>query len=126
MGTGFDVSIPTCDIGIIPRAVEYLFQGIHELQEKAKEENTPPPDFKVNAQFMEVSTVVNILRLEQNGPYVADDILIFIFFNKYICILIETSLKFVLASPIDNKSALVLVMAWHQTGAKPLPEPMLT
>ena len=65
MGTGFDVSIPTCDIGIIPRAVEYLFQGIHELQEKAKEENTPPPDFKVNAQFMEVSTVVNILRPEQ-------------------------------------------------------------
>ena len=25
-----------------------------------------------------------------------------------------------------NKSALVQVMAWHQTGAEPLPEPMLT
>ena len=29
-------------------------------------------------------------------------------------------------SPIDNKPALVQVMAWHRTGDKPLPEPMLT
>ena len=28
-------------------------------------------------------------------------------------------------SPIDNKPELVQVMAWHQTGDKPLPEPML-
>ena len=27
---------------------------------------------------------------------------------------------------IDNKWALVQVMAWRQTGDKPLPEPMLT
>ena len=27
--------------------------------------------------------------------------------------------------PIDNKSALVQVMAWRRTGYKPLPEPML-
>ena len=27
--------------------------------------------------------------------------------------------------PIDSKSALVQVMAWHRTGNKPLPEPML-
>ena len=27
---------------------------------------------------------------------------------------------------IDNKSALAQVMAWCQTGVKPLPEPMLT
>ena len=27
--------------------------------------------------------------------------------------------------PTDNKSVLVQVMAWHQTGAKPLPEPMM-
>ena len=36
------------------------------------------------------------------------------------------SLKFVPKSPVDNKSALVQVMAWHQTDNKPLPEPMLT
>ena len=28
--------------------------------------------------------------------------------------------------PTDSKLALVQVMAWHQTGAKPLPEPMMT
>ena len=28
--------------------------------------------------------------------------------------------------PIDNKSSLVQIMAWHQTGAKPLSEPMMT
>ena len=41
-------------------------------------------------------------------------------------ILIGISLKFVPRSLIGNKSALVQVMAWCQTGNKPLPEPMLT
>ena len=36
------------------------------------------------------------------------------------------SLKFVPKGPIDYKSALVQVMAWHRTGEKPLPESMLT
>ena len=40
--------------------------------------------------------------------------------------LIRISLKFVHKSPIDNKSALVQVMAWHRPGHKPLPEPMPT
>ena len=35
------------------------------------------------------------------------------------------SLKFVPRSPIDNNAALVQVMAWHRTGNKPLPEPMM-
>ena len=34
--------------------------------------------------------------------------------------------KFVPEGPIDNKSALVQVMAWCQTGAKPLPKPIMT
>ena len=38
----------------------------------------------------------------------------------------QISLKFVPRGPTDNKSALVQVMAWCQTGNKPLPEPMLT
>ena len=41
-------------------------------------------------------------------------------------ILSKISLKFVLKGPIDNKPALIQVMAWCQTGNKPLPEPMLT
>ena len=43
-----------------------------------------------------------------------------------ICLIILISLKFVPKGAIDNKPALVQVMAWHGTGAKPLPEPMLT
>ena len=38
---------------------------------------------------------------------------------------IQISLKFVSRSPIDNKPALVQVMAWRRTGDKPLPEPMM-
>ena len=38
----------------------------------------------------------------------------------------KLSLKFVSKGPIDNKPALVQVMIWHQTGAKPLPELMMT
>ena len=49
-----------------------------------------------------------------------------IFMNENLCILIIISLKFVPKGPIDNKPALVQVMAWRQTGDKPLPEPMLT
>ena len=40
-------------------------------------------------------------------------------------ILIWTSPKFVPKGPIDNKSALVQVMAWRWTGQKPLPEAIL-
>ena len=35
------------------------------------------------------------------------------------------SLKFVPKGPIDNKSALVQVMAWRRTGDEPLSEAMM-
>ncbi|KAL4225702.1 Kinesin-like protein kif21b [Mactra antiquata] len=54
MGTGFDVHIPEIEIGIIPRAVDHLFKGIEERKRQALERNETPPDFKVNAQFMEL------------------------------------------------------------------------
>ena len=44
--------------------------------------------------------------------------------NARIAIMI--SLKFVPKGPIDNKSALVQVVAWRLFGAKPLPEPKMT
>ena len=56
----------------------------------------------------------------------ADDIFEYISMNEKFCILIGISLKFVPKGPIGNKSALVQVRAWHRTGDKPLPEPMLT
>ena len=52
-----------------------------------------------------------------------------IFLNENVRISIQISHKFVAKAcegPINNKSALVHVMFWRQTGDKPLPEPMLT
>ena len=63
---------------------------------------------------------------EQNGRRFADDVFKCIFINEKLCILIQISLKYVPRSPIDNKPALVLIMAWHWTGDKPLPEPIMT
>ena len=42
------------------------------------------------------------------------------------CILILISLKFISKIPNDNNSTLIHVMAYCQTGDKPLPEPMMT
>ena len=55
----------------------------------------------------------------------ADDIFKHSFMNENVKISIRISLKFVPKGPIDNKSALVQVMAWCRTGDKSLPEPML-
>ncbi|XP_066268294.1 kinesin-like protein KIF21A isoform X2 [Branchiostoma lanceolatum] len=54
MGTGFDVSISAEEQGVIPRAVEHVFQGIGERRKAALERGDPPPEFKINAQFMEL------------------------------------------------------------------------
>ena len=56
----------------------------------------------------------------------ADDIFKCIFLNENDDIPIEISLKLVPRSPINNKSALVQVMAWRRTDDKPLPESMMT
>ena len=56
---------------------------------------------------------------EQSGHHFADDFFKLIFINVF-------WLLFVLKGTIDNKVALVQVMAWHRTGDKPLPKPMLT
>ena len=56
---------------------------------------------------------------------ITDDIFKAIF-NESVWISITIPLKFIPKGPIDYRSALVLVMAWHQTGEKPIPESMLT
>ena len=60
---------------------------------------------------------VNSSPPEQNGCHLM---------NEKLSIFIQISLTFVPKGPIDYKPALVQVMAWWQTGSKPLPEPMLT
>lgn len=54
MGTGFDVNIGEEELGIIPRAVNHLFRGIEERRQAATEQGIPVPEFKINAQFLEV------------------------------------------------------------------------
>ncbi|XP_028810165.1 kinesin-like protein KIF21A isoform X2 [Denticeps clupeoides] len=54
MGTGFDVSISTEECGIIPRAVAHIFRGIEQRREAAREQGLPMPEFKINAQFLEL------------------------------------------------------------------------
>ena len=46
--------------------------------------------------------------------------------NEKFCILIWIWMRVVPKGPIDNESALVQMMAWCQTGEKPLFEPMMT
>ena len=58
-------------------------------------------------------------------PPFHNDIFEYIFMNERFCILIRISLKFAPKGQIDNTAALDQVMAWHRTGDKPLPEPML-
>ena len=68
---------------------------------------------------------VNTLRPRQNGRHFADDNFKCIFLNENIWISIKISLKFVSSSLIDNKPALVQIMAWRRPGDEPLSEPML-
>ena len=63
--------------------------------------------------------------LNKMAAMLADGIFKYIFLNENDRIPIQISLKFVPMSPIDNKAALVQVMAWRRTGDKPLPEPMM-
>ena len=48
-----------------------------------------------------------------------------ILLNENVTIWIKISLKFVPEGPINNILAMVQLMAWHQTGDKPLSEPMM-
>eukprot|EP00069_Balaena_mysticetus_P020552 bmy_12946T0 len=54
MGTGFDVNIVEEEQGIISRAVKHLFKSIEEKKHTSIKNGLPPPDFKVNAQFLEL------------------------------------------------------------------------
>ena len=67
--------------------------------------------------------IMNILRLRQNGRHFAEDIFVRIFLNENVRISIEISLNLVSKGPINNKPALVQIIAWSQIGEKTLSEP---
>uniref|UniRef100_A0A8C1W1L9 Kinesin family member 21A n=1 Tax=Cyprinus carpio TaxID=7962 RepID=A0A8C1W1L9_CYPCA len=54
MGTGFDVTIPDEELGIIPRAVSHLYKGIEQRRQAAADQGRPVPEFKISAQFLEL------------------------------------------------------------------------
>lgn len=54
MGTGFDVSCPDNQKGIIPRAVSHLFTGIQKRRDEAMANGEAMPEFTVTAQFIEI------------------------------------------------------------------------
>ena len=67
----------------------------------------------------------NTLRPRHNGRHFADDIFKCIFFNENVRISIKISIKFVPTGPTSIIPALVQIMAWRQTGDKPLSETMM-
>ena len=71
-------------------------------------------------------SIINTWRLGQYGWHLRNNSFKQFFFNENVFILYKIPLKFVPKGLIVNKSALNQVMTWHQTGDKPLPEPMLT
>lgn len=58
MGTGFDLeNIDDTDpaaIGIIPRAIHQLFDGIQSIKQQSLDVGDPSPHFVVTAQFLEL------------------------------------------------------------------------
>ena len=70
-------------------------------------------------------SILNTLRLRQNGRHFPDGIFKCIFLNENVEISIKISLKFVCKGPISNIPALVLIMARCWSGDKPLFEAMM-
>ncbi|XP_044588252.1 kinesin-like protein KIF21A isoform X6 [Cotesia glomerata] len=68
MGTGFDIEIGDHVVGIIPRAIRHLFDGIAAKQARARERGHMPPEFKVTAQFLELYNENLKDLLEPGGP----------------------------------------------------------
>ena len=75
---------------------------------------------------LEATVFLSHFPLDKMAATLADDNFKCFFLNENNRVWNWFSLKCVPRSPIDNKPVLVQVMAWRQTGNKPLSEPMLT
>lgn len=56
-------------LGIIPRAVKHLFNGVNSRKQKAAEENLPPPEYQITAQFLELynEEIIDLLSATRNA-----------------------------------------------------------
>ena len=68
----------------------------------------------------------NTLRTRQNGRHFPDGILKCIFLNENVWITIRISLTFVPEGPINNIPTFVQIMAWRQSGDKPLSDAIMS
>ena len=68
---------------------------------------------------------VNTLRPRQNGRHFEDETFKHIFWNEYVWIATQFSLKYVPKGPINNIATLFQIMTWRWLGDKPLPEPTM-
>ena len=78
MGTGFDVTFPQEQRGIIPRAVEHLFENINKRRDQAKNDGLPMPEFSISTQFIEIynDEIIDLLaenRNKRNRIRIMDD-----------------------------------------------------
>ena len=75
--------------------------------------------------LIDVCITINPSLPEQNGRHFTDDIFKYVSLIESYRIPIHISPNFIPMSTIYKKALLVQVMAWHRTGAKPLPEEMM-
>ncbi|CAB3377766.1 Hypothetical predicted protein [Cloeon dipterum] len=54
MGTGYELTCGAENVGVLPRAIRHIFSGIESRQEQAREAGIPIPEFRVEAQFIEL------------------------------------------------------------------------
>ena len=100
----------------------YLSCKFHETPREYSESM-----FCAQTLMIEISILASfVVTHGLNCRHFADDSFTFIFMNVNFLISIQISLKFVSTGPIDNKPALVQVMACRRIGAKSLFEPMLS
>ena len=108
-------------ICLVPNVIILLLLKTENFGRTLKPRVLNPLAFVTGSSAM----VLTHLSLDKLTSILADDNLKCIFLNGNDKILIRISLQFVPTSLINYKPALAQVMAWRQTGDKPLPEPML-
>ncbi|KAI9556503.1 hypothetical protein GHT06_016292 [Daphnia sinensis] len=73
MGTGLEADQQLCamsdNVGILPRSVHHLFTGIEMLREEAIQNGRTPPEFRVQAQFLELynEEIIDLLEPTTRG-----------------------------------------------------------
>ncbi|EFX66705.1 hypothetical protein DAPPUDRAFT_64459, partial [Daphnia pulex] len=73
MGTGLEADQQLCsmsdNVGILPRSVHHLFNGIEMLREEAIQIGQTPPEFRVQAQFLELynEEIIDLLEPTTRG-----------------------------------------------------------